>query len=92
MTDTREASVPAAPVAPPVDFVTPQLTLRALGTGVILGGVLSICNVYTGLKIGWGLNMSITGILLAYVMWLAISRASARSSRTGTPKASAPWS
>jgi uncharacterized oligopeptide transporter (OPT) family protein len=48
-----------------------------LGTGVILGGVLSICNVYTGLKIGWGLNMSITGILLAYVMWLAISRASA---------------
>ncbi len=77
MTDTREASVPAAPVAPPVDFVTPQLTLRALGTGVILGGVLSICNVYTGLKIGWGLNMSITGILLAYVMWLAISRASA---------------
>jgi uncharacterized oligopeptide transporter (OPT) family protein len=77
MTDTREASVPVAPVAPPVDFVTPQLTLRALGTGVILGGVLSICNVYTGLKIGWGLNMSITGILLAYVMWLAISRASA---------------
>jgi putative OPT family oligopeptide transporter len=76
MTDTREASVPAAPVAPPVDFVTPQLTLRALATGMILGGVLSICNVYTGLKIGWGLNMSITGILLAYVMWLAISHAS----------------
>ncbi len=77
MPDTHDAARPAAPVAPPVDFVTPQLTIRALGTGMALGGVLSICNVYTGLKIGWGLNMSITGILLAYVMWLAISRVSA---------------
>lgn len=67
---------PAAPGVPPVDFHTPQLTLRALGTGMVLGGILSICNVYTGLKIGWGLNMSITGILLAYTGWLAVSRAS----------------
>lgn len=62
------------PMVPPIDFVSRQLTLRALGTGMILGGVLSICNVYTGLKIGWGLNMSITGILIAYVLWLALSR------------------
>ncbi|MDX2147484.1 MAG: OPT family oligopeptide transporter [Planctomycetota bacterium] len=76
MSSTPDAAPQAAAQAPPVDFVTRQLTLRALGTGMILGGVLSICNVYTGLKIGWGLNMSITGILLAYVLWLAISRAS----------------
>jgi OPT family oligopeptide transporter len=77
MTTTPDAAAHATSPAPPVDFVTRQLTFRALGTGMILGGVLSICNVYTGLKIGWGLNMSITGILLAYVIWRAISRASA---------------
>ncbi len=41
---------------------------------MILGGVLSICNVYTGLKIGWGLNMSITGILLAFAFWSVLSK------------------
>lgn len=40
---------------------------------MILGGTLSICNVYTGLKIGWGLNMSITGILLAFAFWKILS-------------------
>ncbi len=62
----------AAP--PPVDFITPQLTWKSVGTGMILGGLLSICNVYTGLKIGWGLNMSITGILIAFAFWFAVSR------------------
>ncbi len=61
----------------PLDFVTPQLTIRALATGMILGAVLSICNVYTGLKIGWSTNMSITGILLAYATWAAVRSASA---------------
>ncbi len=77
MTTTNAATPQATSPAPAVDFATRQLTIRALGTGMILGGLLSICNVYTGLKIGWGLNMSITGILLAFVIWRAISRASA---------------
>jgi uncharacterized oligopeptide transporter (OPT) family protein len=54
---------------PPVDFVSRQLTMRAVLTGMILGGTLSICNVYTGLLIGWATNMSITGILLAFAFW-----------------------
>ncbi len=64
-----------AAAAPPVDFQTPQLTLKSALTGMVLGGLLSICNIYTGLKIGWGLNMSITGILLAFGFWYALSRA-----------------
>jgi putative OPT family oligopeptide transporter len=77
LTTTTTATTPPPSQAPPVDFLTRQLTIRALVTGMILGGLLSICNVYTGLKIGWGLNMSITGILLAFVIWRGISRASA---------------
>ena len=76
-TAPQGSPTPQGQAIPPVDFITRQLTIRALATGMILGGVLSICNVYTGLKIGWGLNMSITGILLAYVAWLVISRLSA---------------
>ncbi len=60
----------------PLDRHTAQLTVRAVLTGMALGGVLSICNVYTGLKIGWSTNMSITGILLAYAMWSGVRAAS----------------
>ena len=84
-TSTLAAAAGAGPTAPPeppetpVDFVTPQLTLKSIGTGMVVGGLLSICNVYTGLKIGWSLNMSITGILLAFAFWYALSKITAGS-------------
>jgi uncharacterized oligopeptide transporter (OPT) family protein len=62
---------------PPVDLVSKQLTVRALLTGMVLGGTLSVCNVYLGLKIGWGTNMSITGILLGFALWKGLQAISA---------------
>lgn len=53
----------------PMDFASPQLTVRAVLTGMVLGGTLSLCNIYAGLKIGWGFNMSITAMLLAFGFW-----------------------
>lgn len=46
-----------------------QLTVRAVATGVVLGGSLSLCNIYTGLKVGWGLGMSITAAILSFSFW-----------------------
>lgn len=46
-----------------------DLSLRAIGTGALLGAVLSACNIYSGLKIGWSSNMSVTGALLAFAVW-----------------------
>lgn len=73
---TRPAAASAAPQAAPaklepvpMDFTSPQLTVRAVATGMVLGGVLSLCNIYAGLKIGWGFNMSITAMLLAFGFW-----------------------
>lgn len=43
-----------------------EFTLRAVLTGMLIGGTLSLCNIYAGLKIGWGFNMSITAGLLAF--------------------------
>jgi uncharacterized oligopeptide transporter (OPT) family protein len=60
-------------IIPPIDRTSRQLTARALLTGMVIGGTLSVCNIYTGLLIGWGTNMSITGILIAFALWHAIS-------------------
>jgi len=46
-----------------------QLTGRAVLTGVVLGGGLSLCNIYTGLKVGWSLAMSITAVILTFSFW-----------------------
>ena len=36
---------------------------------MLLAAILSTCNIYTGLKIGWSLNMSITAALLSFGFW-----------------------
>jgi uncharacterized oligopeptide transporter (OPT) family protein len=61
-----------APIAPSDHR---ELTPRALATGMILGALLAPCNVYSGLKIGWSFNMSITALLLAFAFWVPITRA-----------------
>ena len=58
------------PVAPSVA----QFTVRAVASGMVLGGLLSLCNIYSGLKIGWGTNMSITAALLGYAFWRGVGR------------------
>ncbi len=55
-----------------------ELTVRAVLTGAILGAILSLCNIYSGLKIGWGFNMSITSALLAFGFWRALQFAGVR--------------
>jgi putative OPT family oligopeptide transporter len=47
----------------------PQLTARAIVTGLLIGALLTPCNIYSGLKIGWAFNMSIAAALLSYAFW-----------------------
>lgn len=47
----------------------PELTVRAVATGMLLGALLTPCNVYSGLKIGWSFNMSIAAGLLGFGLW-----------------------
>lgn len=44
----------------------PQLTPRAVVTGMLLGGVMSLSNLYVGLKTGWGLAVTVTAAVLAF--------------------------
>lgn len=70
-----EASRPAAGewTPPPIDWETPQLTIRAVLTGMVLGGLLSICNIYTSMRIGWSMNMSVPGVLISFGFWMALA-------------------
>ncbi len=44
----------------------PQLTIRSASTGMILGGLLSLTNLYIGAKTGWTLGVGITSVILAF--------------------------
>lgn len=43
-----------------------QLSTRSVVTGMLLGGVMSISNLYVGIKTGWGLGVTITACVLAF--------------------------
>ncbi len=53
----------------------PQLTLRAVIMGALLGGFMSLSNLYVGLKTGWGLGVAITACILSYSVWKALRSA-----------------
>ena len=47
----------------------PQLTLRAVLMGSVLGFFLAFTNLYVGLKTGWHLGVAITACILSYSIW-----------------------
>ena len=51
-----------------------QLTWRAVIMGSLLGGVLSLTNLYIGLKAGWGFGVAITACILSYAIWTTLHR------------------
>ncbi|MBL9119271.1 MAG: OPT/YSL family transporter [Phycisphaerae bacterium] len=73
MPDANTPDTPVDPTSiyPPRDLTSAQLTVRAVVTGMVLGAMLSLCNIYVSLQIGWSTNMSVTGVLLAFGMWRA---------------------
>jgi len=53
----------------------PQLTIRALVMGSLLGFFLAFTNLYIGLKTGWHLGVAITASILSFSIWSALVRA-----------------
>ena len=51
-----------------------QLTWRAVLMGTVLGGVLSLTNLYIGLKAGWGFGVAITACIVSYASWSLFQR------------------
>lgn len=53
----------------------PQLTLRAVLMGSFLGMIMSLSNLYVGLKTGWGLGVAITSCILSYSIYKSLRTA-----------------
>jgi len=51
-----------------------QLTWRAVLMGTALGGILSLTNLYIGLKAGWAFGVAITACILSYATWSGLLR------------------
>jgi len=51
----------------------PQLTIRSALTGMCLGGVLSLTNLYVGAKTGWTLGVGITSVILAFALFKVLT-------------------
>lgn len=51
----------------------PQLTVRAVVMGGLIGMMMSISNLYTTLKLGWSFGVAITACVLSYAIWNAFT-------------------
>ena len=51
-----------------------QLTLRSAITGALLGSILSVTNLYIGIKTGWTLGVGITSVILSYATFKLLSK------------------
>jgi uncharacterized oligopeptide transporter (OPT) family protein len=60
----------------------PQLTVRSAITGMLLGGLLSLTNLYVGIKTGWTLGVGITSVILSFALWKALAAAKVGSEMT----------
>ena len=52
----------------------PQLTLRSALTGMLLGSVLSLTNLYIGIRTGWTLGVGITSVILAFALFKILAK------------------
>ncbi len=52
----------------------PQLTVRAVAMGSVLGFFLAFTNLYIGLKTGWYLGVAITAVILSFSIWTTLRR------------------
>jgi OPT family oligopeptide transporter len=52
----------------------PQLTMRSVIMGMLLGMVMACSNVYVGLKAGWSMGVAITSCILAYSIFATLHR------------------
>jgi OPT family oligopeptide transporter len=50
----------------------PQLTVRAVIMGGLLGMLMSISNLYTVMKVGWSFGVAITSCVMSFVIWNSI--------------------
>lgn len=52
----------------------PQLNLRSALTGMILGSLLSLTNLYIGIRTGWTLGVGVSSVVLSFAFFKVLSK------------------
>lgn len=52
----------------------PQLNVRSGLTGMLLGGILCLTNLYVGIRTGWTLGVGITSVIVSFAMFKVFSK------------------
>ena len=52
----------------------PQLTFRSAIAGMLIGGVMSLTNLYVGMKTGWTLGVGITSVIIAFTVFKVMEK------------------
>jgi OPT family oligopeptide transporter len=52
----------------------PQLNIRSALTGMLLGGILSLTNLYIGIKTGWTLGVGVSSVILSFAIFRLLSK------------------
>lgn len=53
----------------------PQLTLRAIVAGMLIGAVMCLSNIYVFFKTGWSMGVTLTACILAWAVFQALGAA-----------------
>jgi OPT family oligopeptide transporter len=56
----------------------PQLTVRSVATGMVLGAVMCCSNMYIVLKTGWSFGVTVTACIIAFAFWAVMRSLGAR--------------
>ncbi|MGD0518204.1 MAG: OPT family oligopeptide transporter [Thermoguttaceae bacterium] len=49
-----------------------QLSVRSIVSGMLIGGLMSVSNLYVGLKAGWTLGVTVTSCIIAYAVFKSL--------------------
>jgi uncharacterized oligopeptide transporter (OPT) family protein len=49
-----------------------DLTIRAIVAGMVFGGLMSLSNLYVGLKSGWGLDVGVAAVVVLFAVFKAL--------------------
>ncbi len=50
----------------------PDLTVRAVAAGMVFGGLMSLSNLYVGLKTGWCMGVDIAAVIVIFAVFKAL--------------------
>jgi uncharacterized oligopeptide transporter (OPT) family protein len=64
---------PMGSPTPELSGSPPQLTIRAVISGMLIGAVMCLSNIYVFFKTGWSLGVTLTACILGFAVFQGLS-------------------